>query len=129
MPTRIAEAVPVLIFPGNPPIFHERHDFSYNSRVLLVWRQIQYEVSCRDQFFVSTNCETILGGILPGVPFLIDSRLPERIGHIKATISKVQTLVQPLGATANHDQLLSFQIISFIRELRGIHKFTFAQLG
>ena len=63
-------------------LFHERHDLCYNRGVLLVWSQIQYKVSCGDQFFIGTDCETVLGGILPGVPFLIDSRLPERIGHI-----------------------------------------------
>ena len=69
--------------------FHERHDFCHNRGVLLVGCQVQDKVGCRDQFFIGPDGEAVLGGILPGVPFIVDRRLPECIGHIQTTIAKV----------------------------------------
>ena len=108
--------------------FHQRHNSTNHSAVLLVWCQVTNQISCWDQFFVSADNETVFGSVFPGLTLLGDGCFTQSVGNVQARVTHVQTLVQALCATTNDDDFLAFQEVRFRGELVTIHKTTATQL-
>ncbi len=64
--------------------------------MLLVWRQVQHDICGRNQFFIGAHRKPIFSRILPGLAFLLDRLCTQCVGHIQATVTQVQTLIQAL---------------------------------
>ncbi len=108
--------------------FHQRHNSRNNSSVLLVWRQVDQQVSLWNQLFVSTNNETVVSRVFPGLTLLSDGFSTQGVRHVQTGIAHVQTLIQALSTTTNDHNFLTFQEFSFGSEFRTVHKTAAAQL-
>ena len=72
--------------------------------VLLVRGEIHHNVSSRKHFLVGADGETIFGCVEVGLSLFLNRSGAEGIRYIEAGVAHVETLVEPLGATAyNHD--------------------------
>ncbi|MNU96885.1 hypothetical protein D3C71_869380 [compost metagenome] len=110
-------------------LLHQRHDCLHHVGVLLVRGQVQYQISGRDQIFIGTNHEAVVGGLLPGGALLGDGGLAQGIGDVQPGVAHVQALVQTLGATAHNHHLLALERRTTVSELLALHETTLAQLG
>ena len=108
--------------------FHQRHYRVDHRGVLLIWGQVHHHVSGGDQLFVSADGKTVLGCIFPTLAFFLDRACAQGIGYVEARVAQVQTLVQALGAAANDNDFLTFQVVAAICKLAAIHKTAFTQL-
>jgi len=93
----------------------------------LVGGEVDHQVGLRDQFLVGADLEIVVGGVLPRLPLLGDRFGAQGIGDIEAAVAEVEPLVEALGATADDDDLLSFQGLDAV-EFRGIHEPALRQL-
>ena len=109
-------------------IFHQRLNGTHNVRVLLVRRQVNHQVSLRDQLFVGTHFEAVFGRFTPRCALLGDRFFTQRIGDIETGVAHVQALVQTLSATADDDHFFTLKVACAIGEFVATHKATFAQL-
>ena len=82
--------------------------------MLLVRGEVDHQIGGGDQLLVVADREAVAGGVLPGLAFLGDGRIPQGIGDIKAGVAQVEPLVQPLGAAADDDDLLAFEVVDAV---------------
>ena len=87
-------------------VFHHRHDRLDHVGVLLVRGEVEHDVGGGEELLVGADGEAVLGGVLPRLTLLGDGFLAEGVGDVQAAVAEVETLVEALGATADHDHLL-----------------------
>ena len=97
--------------------------------MLLVWCQVQHDVSGREQLFVGAYGEAVFGGVLPRLALLGDGSVAQRVGHIEAAVAQVQTLIQTLSAATDDDDLLALKRIDAFGELVKVHEAALAELS
>ena len=96
--------------------------------MLLVWRQVNHQVSLRDQLFVGTHFEAVFGRFTPGSTLLSNGFFTQCVGDIQTGVTHVQALVQTLSATADDDHFFTLKVARTIGEFVAAHKATFTQL-
>ena len=109
-------------------VFHQRLYGTHHVRVLLVRRQVNNEISLRDQLFVGPDFEAVLGRFTPGSTFFSNRFVTQGISDIQTGVTHVQALVQTLSATADDDHFFTLKVACAIGEFVAAHKATFAQL-
>ena len=109
-------------------VFHQWLNRTHNIRVLFVRRQVNHQVSLRDQLFVSPNFETVLGRFTPGSAFFGNRFCTQCIGDVQTGVTHIQPLVEALRATPDDDHFFTLQVACAIGEFVARHKATFTQL-
>jgi len=110
-------------------LLHQRHDGGDDRGVLLVGGEVEHDVCGGQQFFIGADGEAVLRRVLPRLTLLCDGRFAERVGNVKAAVAKVQALVEPLSAAADHDDLLAHQGVDAFVEFVELHKTALAEFG
>ena len=56
------------------------------------------------------------------------ARLAQGVRHVEAAVAQVETLIEALGAAADHDHLLAAQRVDAVGELVHLHEAALAEL-
>ncbi|SUG68880.1 Uncharacterised protein [Salmonella enterica subsp. enterica] len=88
-------------------------------------RQVNYQVSLRDQLFVGAYFEAVLGRFTPGSTLLSNGFFTQGVGNIQTGVTHVQALVQTLSATADDDHFFTLKVARAVGEFVAAHKAAF----
>jgi len=110
-------------------VLHHRHDRLDDVGVLLVRGEVEHHVGGGQQFLVGADGKAVLGGVLPRLALLGDGLVAKGVRHVEAAVAEVETLVEALGATTDHDHLLAAERLHAVGELVEVHEAALAEFG
>ena len=103
-------------------LLHQWHDVCDHCRVLLVWCQIENEISFRYKLVVRSNMEAVGGCINEGRAFTFNGLLAQSVADVAPGVTHVETLVQTLRSTSDDDNLQSLERFHTVVELVTLHE-------
>mmetsp|Transcript_5982 Transcript_5982/g.14243 ORF Transcript_5982/g.14243 Transcript_5982/m.14243 type:complete len:297 (-) Transcript_5982:3-893(-) len=104
------------------PLLHQRHHLFNDRRVLLVWCEVENQISLGYKLLVGADFEVVGGRIDEALAFELNSVLSEGIHHIATRVAHVQPLVQTLSTTTNDHEVLSLDLLDAVFELILAHE-------
>mmetsp|Transcript_20104 Transcript_20104/g.51170 ORF Transcript_20104/g.51170 Transcript_20104/m.51170 type:complete len:564 (-) Transcript_20104:13-1704(-) len=103
-------------------LLHHRHHRVDHCTVLLVWRQVEHNVSLRDEILVRADGEAVGSGVDEARALRVNRTLAQRVAHIAAGVTHVEALVEALSAAADDHNLLASNRRDAARKLLATHE-------